>query len=101
MFCMDDWRLKEVMKDLGVTQEKLAEMLDCSKGQISMLLSGERKFHSEWIIKISRALNIPSWYLFLDPAEMQSDEEKDMFTRYKSAPEHVQQTIKTLLGMEE
>lgn len=101
MFFMMDWRFREVMSEAGLTQEKMAELLNCSKGQVSMLLSGERKFHSDWIEKISHALNIPTWYLFLDPSELPEKEERRFFEKYSKAPEHVQKTIKILLDLED
>jgi transcriptional regulator with XRE-family HTH domain len=101
MLFMKDWRLKEVLKEAQITQEKLAELLDCSKGQVSMLLSGERKFHSVWITEISRVLNIPVWHLFVDPQTIATEETSDLVKRYQTAPDHIQKAIDDLLKVHE
>jgi transcriptional regulator with XRE-family HTH domain len=62
------WRFSEITE--GLTQEQIAERLDCSVGQVNMLLSGKRKFHSEWITRISKNFNIPEWQLFAKPEEV-------------------------------
>lgn len=65
--CNMSWRLAQIMDERDITHEKMAEMIGCSTSQVTMLLSGERKYHSEWIDKISKALGIPVWQLFADP----------------------------------
>lgn len=94
-----EWRLRQIMQEMGLTQEKTAELLDCSKGQISMLLSGDRKFHSDWIERISTAFKIPSWYLFVDPKTVLDEFDRELASRFRDAPEDVQMNIKRQLGM--
>lgn len=87
------------MDDLGLTHEQMAERLGCATSQVSMLLSGERKYHSGWVKRISEALAIPEWVLFADPKTILDEFDSELASRFRDAPEDVQTTIKRLLGM--
>lgn len=91
------WRLKEILDDLGLTQEKAAELLDCSIGQLNMLISGKRKFHSGWIERISEKLKIPAWQLFVDPAEVISEDDKRLTDAYHSLSKDLRRAVDAIL----
>ena len=77
-----EWRFQEIMSSREITQEKMAEMLGCSVGQVNMLLSGKRKFHNHWISRIAHALDIPAWHLFVDPELLHTDSVPEWLKKY-------------------
>jgi len=89
------------MEDAGLTQEALAEILNCSKGQVSMLLSGERKYHAKWISLISEKLRIPEWYLFVDPKMIPDDKDQELISRYNALPENGKDNVWRTIELEE
>lgn len=48
-------RLREALK---LTQEDMAELMECSKGQIGLLEAGDRPWKTIWILKASKALKV-------------------------------------------
>lgn len=57
-------RLKELRKERGLTQEKLAEMVDLTSRQLSRVESGENFISAEALAKISIALQVELSSLF-------------------------------------
>lgn len=93
------WRFAEITK--GMTQEQIAAKLDCSVGQVNMMLSGKRKFHAEWISRIAKAWGIPEWQLFATADEIYPPNEKAIIAAYLKAADHKQQTVRDILGINE
>lgn len=93
-------RLKQIRQDLGMTQQQLAELCDTSNQQIQRLEAGERRLSDVWIEKISTALKIPVWYLFVDPETMPNEEDMRIISAYNKAPEHMKQAVRTILFVE-
>lgn len=58
---MASWqnRIKQVMREKKVTQEKLAEMIGVSQGALSHWFSGRRQIDLSSLLKIADALSIP------------------------------------------
>jgi addiction module HigA family antidote len=51
-------RIKDLREGLGMSQQKLAEMLDVSRPTISQIESGDRKICADEILKLSQVFNI-------------------------------------------
>lgn len=76
------WRLFEIMpKDMS--QEKLAEMLECSAATISAVKSGKRNPDARWIEVIAEKFKIPTWQLFVDPKKVIPEEYIEIIEGYK------------------
>lgn len=57
-------RITELRKNRKMTQEKLGELCDTTKGVISLIESGKRPLNSKWIERISNALGCEPSDLF-------------------------------------
>lgn len=57
-------KIKFYRNTLGLTQDKLAEMCDCSAQTISGAETGYSFPHSDTLFLLSKALNVPLAYLF-------------------------------------
>lgn len=51
-------RIKDLRNRNGLTQEKLAELLETSKSMVSMLESGERRLNTDWIEKLCNIFKV-------------------------------------------
>ena len=90
---MSDNCIKEIRKRLNITQVELAKRLGISQGAIQKLETGERGLDTDWMIKISKALNVEPWELL--PKEMQPNitpEEAEVLRAIRKAKEV---TVKT------
>lgn len=63
-------RLKEIMKEQGISSAALAEMIDVSKVTISNLINNKTMPSIETLDKIAQKLNIPMWQLFVSKKEI-------------------------------
>src|SRR5574337_830366 len=52
-------RIKELREQLGISQQRLAELLNISRPAVSQVESGERKISAEELKKLSEMLRIP------------------------------------------
>jgi transcriptional regulator with XRE-family HTH domain len=52
------WFLREWREHRGLTQEQLADRLGTSKGQVSKLETGKKKWDEVWVAKCADALNL-------------------------------------------
>ena len=66
-------RIKEIRKELDLTQGQLAEMVGCSTQQIQLLESEKRGLDVKWMVSITNALNkhvgesrFKVWHLITD-----------------------------------
>lgn len=55
-------RIKDILKEKGVTQQALADSLGVSRSAIVKMLAGNPS--QETLEKIASALNVPMWQLF-------------------------------------
>ncbi|MBL8812468.1 MAG: helix-turn-helix transcriptional regulator [Planctomycetaceae bacterium] len=51
-------RLRKIMDEKNVTQEELAERIDCTQSAISKILTRNARPHRKTILKVARALNV-------------------------------------------
>lgn len=63
-------RIKEILKEQGVTINELADKLGISRVTLSTQINGTANIVS--YEKIATALNVPMWQLFASPEEIQS-----------------------------
>ena len=52
-------RIRELREQLGISQQKLSELLNVSRPAISQIESGERKISAEELKKLSEIFHIP------------------------------------------
>lgn len=62
-------RIKEILKEQGVTINELADKLGISRVTLSTQINGTANIVS--YEKIATALNVPMWQLFASPKEIQ------------------------------
>lgn len=62
-------RIKEILKEKGLTVNQLADMLEISRQALSKQIQG--KMLVETAQRIAEALDVPMWQLFVSPEEVQ------------------------------
>ncbi len=62
-------RIKEVLKEQGITINELADKMGISRVTLSTQINGTANIVS--YEKIATALNVPMWQLFASPEEVQ------------------------------
>lgn len=71
LYCLGN-RIRKTRMSCGITQEKLAEMVDISTNFMSLIENG-RNMSVETLVKIADALGVTVDYLLSDTMEVQSD----------------------------
>ena len=61
-------RIKEILKENGITLSQLADTMDVSRQALSRQVAG--KLLVEKAEEIANALNVPIWQLFVSPNEV-------------------------------
>ncbi len=64
-------RIKEILKEKGLTVNQLADMLEISRQALSKQIQG--KMLVETAQRIAEALDVPMWQLFASPEEVKDD----------------------------
>lgn len=70
-------RIKEILKEKGITQQELADMLGVSHQSIKQTLNASSVTTST-LEKIATALNVPMWQLFASPEEIAKQAKNDL-----------------------
>lgn len=65
-------RIKEILKEKGLTQQELADMLGITRISIVKTLAGNPS--QETLERIATALNVPMWQLFASPSEIAKEQ---------------------------
>ncbi|MGN0509663.1 MAG: helix-turn-helix domain-containing protein [Ruminococcus sp.] len=71
LYCLGN-RIRKTRMNCGITQERLAEMVDISTNFMSLIENG-RNMSVETLVKIADALGVTVDYLLSDTMEVQSD----------------------------
>lgn len=71
-------RIKEILKEKGLTVNQLADMLEISRQALSKQIQG--KMLVETAQRIAEALDVPMWQLFASPEEVQPKKDGLSFT---------------------
>ena len=74
MFKKIGQRIRKVRLEHGIKQKDLARKIGISQGALTNFELGRRKISLEWLLKISRALEVPVGY-FVGAVEPTTDEE--------------------------
>lgn len=74
-------RIKEILKEKGLTVNQLADMLEISRQALSKQIQG--KMLVETAQRIAEALNVPMWQLFASPVEVTSKGELTALIKHK------------------
>lgn len=61
-------RIKEILKEKGITQQELADKLGVTRISIVKTLAGNPS--QETLEKIANALNVPMWQLFASESDV-------------------------------
>lgn len=64
-------RIKEILKEKGITQQELADKLGVTRISVVKTLAGNPS--QETLERIANALNVPMWQLFASPKDIQND----------------------------
>lgn len=62
-------RIKEILKEKGITQQELADMLGVTRISVVKTLAGNPS--QETLEKIANAIGVPMWQLFASPSDIQ------------------------------
>ena len=57
------WYVEEWLEHLGITQERLAELMGTSKGYVSEILKNKRRYNESTLSAIAEALGRAEWEL--------------------------------------
>lgn len=63
-------RIREILKEKGVAQTELAEILNRKKQQVNDIVSGRVGVSITMLESIAAALDVPVWQLFASPEEV-------------------------------
>ena len=74
MFKKIGQRIRKVRLEHGIKQKDLAKKISISQGALTNFELGRRKISLEWLLKISRALEVPVGY-FVSAVEPPPEEE--------------------------
>jgi transcriptional regulator with XRE-family HTH domain len=90
-----NWRFSEITA--GMTQEEIAEKLDCSRATVNMVKSGKRNFDIRWIEVIAEKFKIPKWQLFARPEEVLPPEYLEWLTDYSRLDKDGRRIVDSML----
>lgn len=74
-------RIKEILKEKGLTVNQLADMLEISRQALSKQIQG--KMLVETAQRIAETLNVPMWQLFASPEEVTGEGELTALIQHK------------------
>lgn len=89
-------RLKDLREKAGISQEKLAEDMGVSKGQLQKYEYGKNMMNTEKLQKAAEALSVPVQEFFIDREDALpiTVEEKHLLDSYRAIPnEEVKKSI--------
>lgn len=90
-------RIKEIRVTLGLTQEELADLVGTSVSVINALENQTRRINGDWITKLAAALKIEEWMLFTDPAQIISNEDREILAKYHAASPDIRRAVDAIL----
>lgn len=93
--------IKNRRKELQMTQEDLARATDTTKATVSRWESGDISKMKESAVKsVARTLQLDEW-LFVQPQEILTVEEKQVLDAYRMANGEMKSVIRKLLDVKE
>ena len=94
-------RIKEIRKNLNLTQEELASLMDTSVSVVNALENQTRRINGDWIEKLCKVMKIEPWMLFMDPAAVLSDEDRNFLALYHAASTDTKRAVDRILKTKE
>lgn len=78
-------RIKELIKEKGLTQKEFASTLGMSPVGLNQLINGKPSYPT--LEKFAHALNVPLWQLFASPDEVQGKQGDEVcaFVRFRAS----------------
>lgn len=67
------WFVREWLEALNLRQVDLVERTGIAKGQISLLLSGKRRFNSDHLFDFAEAMGIEPGLLLINPTSIEGE----------------------------
>lgn len=92
-------RLVEIRKTLGLTQQKLADLVGTHQRNIGYLETEPGRLDLNWIEKISKALKIHPAALFMEPTYLPNESESILLTAYRQADEATKVAVNRVLDI--
>lgn len=65
-------RIKDVLKEKGLTQKELADLMGISPQGVKQMV-GSQSVTTATLSKVATALGVPMWQLIASPAEVRAD----------------------------
>lgn len=78
-------RVRAILKDKGINMTQLAERAGITQGYLNELmnLNPRKRWNADHIDKISSALGVDAWQLFIDPKEVIPRDVSDLLRKYE------------------
>lgn len=89
-------RVKELRIARGITQEKLAEIVDCSPSYISVIESGKREMSLSLFLKTVKALHVEPNDLMVDVIQIKEYEDDIFYGCSAKERVAIEKTLKTM-----
>ena len=77
-------RVKIIRKNIGLTQDELAELAGVSLRMIQYLEKGEKGLSQDMVDVLCEKLRIEPWMLWIDPARVVDEEGMRIISQYKA-----------------
>lgn len=93
------FRLKQLREQTGISQEKMAELMSVSRGQLQKYESGKNMMNTEKLQLAANALSVQVQEFFIDDSDALplTVSEKLLLDSYRAIPnKHVQDSILTI-----
>ncbi len=92
-------RIREILHERDIRQSHLAEKANIPQGYLNELmnLSPRKRWNADHMERISEALNIPVWMLFVDPVSILSQEDWRLLTSYRNLPPGLKNAVDLIL----
>ncbi len=97
-------RFIEIRNNLDLTQTEMAEAGGTTLRQVQFLEGGDRQFTMKWARAFTEGLHalgftdITPWMFFSDPAQVLSEEDRDLLDRYHALPENLKAAVDAILS---
>lgn len=92
-------RVLELLKLQGKNREWLSLEAEIDKAQLSEILNckNNKRWDSNKIERVARALDVPSWQLLVDPKIVIDDTDREIISRYHALPDNLKNAVDAIL----
>ena len=94
-------RIKTRRKELGITQDRLAQKIGLSnKSSVSLIEHGHMDLSTKQLIALAEALDVTvTWLLGIQPETVYIHEYEPLVKAYKRADKETQMVVRRILGI--